>query len=115
MPITNGALTVNASAYSWYTFIVPPGARTVSVVGHFTATGGTGNDIIVYVVDEDGFMNFKNGHPARTFYNSGKVTQASIGAVLPDSPAAYYLVFDNRFSLLTPKAVQVNAVLGYMQ
>jgi hypothetical protein len=26
----------------------------------------------------------------------------------------HYLVFDNRFSLITPKAVQVNATVNYM-
>jgi hypothetical protein len=113
--LTNGALTVNAAAYSFYTFSVPPGVQSVMVSGHFTASGGSGNDIMVYLLDQDGFVNLKNGHPARTYFNSGKVTQSSIGAVLPNFPASYYLVFDNRFSLITPKAVQVTAVLGYMQ
>lgn len=115
IPITNGALTVNASSYAWYKFEVPPNATTVAVNGHFTATGGSGNDIVVYLVDEDGFANLKNGHEARVYYNSQKVTQAAIGAALPNAPATYYLVFDNRFSLLTPKAVQVNATLSYLQ
>jgi len=115
LPIGTGALTVNASAYSWYEVPVPPRVSTVSITGHFTATGGTGNDIIVYILDGDGFVNFKNGHPASTFYNSGKVTTASISAVLPNAPTSYYLVLDNRFSLLTPKAVEMNATLNYMQ
>jgi hypothetical protein len=106
---------VNASSYSWYQLFVPPGVTTVSITGHFAATGGAGNDIIVCILDEDGFVNFKNGHPARTFYNSGKVTTASISAVIPNAPTSYYLVLDNRFSLLTPKAVQMNATLNYMQ
>jgi hypothetical protein len=113
--LTNGALTVNANSFSWYTFTVPPNATTVAVNGHFTATGGSGNDIIAYIMDEDALANFKNGHEARVYYNSQKVTQATISAVLPNAPATYYLVFDNRFSLLTPKAVQVNATLTYMQ
>lgn len=114
-PITNGALTINAASYSWYKFDVPPGASTVSVLGHYTATGGTGNDIIVYVLDSDSFVNFQNGHPARTFFNSGKMTTGAIGAVLPSVGATYYLLFDNRFSLITPKAVVVDATLHYMQ
>jgi hypothetical protein len=113
--ITDGALTVNATAYSWYQFTVPNGVTSVSVNGHFTASGGIGNDIIVYVMDEDGFVNFKNGHPANTFYNSGKITQGTIGVVLPNTSGTYYLVFDNRYSLITPKAVQVNATIGYTQ
>lgn len=115
VPLTNGALTVNANSYAWYSFTVPPNASTVAVNGHFTATGGSGNDIVAFIVDEDGFANLKNGHEARVYYNSQKVTQAAIAAVLPNSPATYYLVFDNRFSLLTPKAVQVNATLTYLQ
>ncbi len=115
IPIGTGALTVNATAYSWYQVSVPPGVASVSITGHFTATGGMGNDIIAFILDEDGFTNFKNGHSARTFYNSDKVTTASINVTLPNTPTSYYLVFDNRFSLLTPKAVQLNATLNYMQ
>jgi hypothetical protein len=87
----------------------------VNVNGHFAASGGMGNDIIVYVLDGDDCANIKNGHPARTYYNSEKITQASIGTVLPNVPATYYLLFDDRFSLITPKAVQVTATLNYMQ
>lgn len=113
--IVNSAATVNASSYAWYTFVVPPNANTVAVNGHFTATGGSGNDIQCYILDDDGLVNFKNGHPARAFFNSGKVTQSKIGAVLPPTPGTYYIVLDNRFSLITPKAVQIDAALSYMQ
>jgi hypothetical protein len=114
LPITNGAVAIPAASYSWYTFAVPVGASTIAVNGHFSASGGSGNDIECYLLDDDGFANLKNGHPAHTFFNSGKVTQAKIGAILT-LPGTYHLVLDNRFSLLTPKAVQVNAVLSYAQ
>ncbi len=114
LPITNGAAAVPAASYSWYTFVVPQGASTIAVNGHFEATGGTGNDIQCYILDEDGLANFKNGHPATTYFNSGRVTQAKIGAVLA-TPGTYYLVLDNRFSLFTPKAVQIDATLSYGQ
>jgi hypothetical protein len=112
--IVNSAATVNASSYAWYTFVVPLGANTVAVNGHFTATGGSGNDIDCYILDEDGLANFKNGHPARTYFNSGKVTQSKIGAANL-APGTYYIMLDNRFSLITPKAVQIDATLSYMQ
>jgi hypothetical protein len=114
IPITNGAATVAASSFAWYTFVVPPNADTVAINGRFTATGGMGNDIVCYILDEDGLVNFKNGHPTRTFFNSGKVTTAKIGAVNL-APGTYYLVLDNRYSILTPKAVQITAVLSYRQ
>jgi hypothetical protein len=112
--LTNGAATVNAGSYLWYTFVVPPGANSVAVNGHFSATGGAGNDVECYILDEDGFANFKNGHPTGTYYSSGKVTQAKIGTTNL-APGTYYLVFDNRFSLITPKAVQTQATVTYMQ
>jgi hypothetical protein len=114
VPITNGAAAVPAASYSWYTFVVPQGASIIAVNGHFSATGGTGNDIECYIIDEDGLANFKNGHLTTTYFNSGKVTQAKIGAILT-APGSYYLVMDNRFSLFTPKAVQIDATLSYEQ
>jgi hypothetical protein len=38
-----------------------------------------------------------------------------ISATLPNQAATYYLVFDNRFSLLTPKAITANVTLAYTQ
>jgi hypothetical protein len=114
VPITNGAATVAASSYSWYTFVAPTGASSIAVNGHFSAAGGQGNDIDCYILDEDGFVNFKNGHPTGAYYNSGKVTQAKIG-VANLAPGTYYLILDNRFSLITPKAVQIDATLSYAQ
>jgi hypothetical protein len=114
VPVVNSATTVNASSYSWYTLTVPPNVSAVTVSGHFTATGGAGNDVEVYILDEDAFANFKNGHPATTYYNSGKVTTASIQASLPVKDT-FYILLDNRFSLITPKAVQMNVTLNYLQ
>jgi len=94
--------------------VVPENAAQVAVNGHFAATGGTGNDIICFILDEDGFANLKNGQPSRTYYNSDRVTQAKIEARnLP--PGTYYVLLDNRFSLFTPKAVQIEATLSYVQ
>jgi hypothetical protein len=112
--LTNGAATVGATAYTWYKFVVPENVNAVAVNGHFTATGGTGNDIDCYILDEDGFANLKNGHASRTYYNSGRVTQAKIEA-RNLSAGTYYILLDNRFSLFTPKAVQIEATLSYMQ
>lgn len=112
--IANGAITIRAASYSYYKFFVPSGATNAVVNGRFTATGGIGNDIEVYVLTEDGFVNFSNGHQTPTYYNSGKATQDSIRAVLPGS-GTYYLVFNNNFSLITPKAVQLEAILQYTE
>jgi hypothetical protein len=76
--------------------------------GHFIVTGGTGNDIVCLILDEDGFTNFRNGHPANASFNSGKVTTAKIGPAHL-VPGEYYVVLDNRFSLFSGKMVQMQA------
>ena len=111
--ITDGALTVPALNFSYYTLTVPADATNISVDGHFTATGGLGNDIEVYVLTEDNFVNFKNGHSSPTLYNSGKDHDRTVSARRFRAAGTYYLVFNNNFSLLTPKAVQATATLHF--
>jgi hypothetical protein len=111
--IGNAAFTAKNGGSHYYKLIVPAGAYGVSLKGHFTATGGSGNDIQVMVVNEDEYVNSQNGHGAKNFYHSGQVTQGSIDLALPSDAATYYVVFDNGFSFLSPKAVQANLELSY--
>jgi predicted nucleic acid-binding Zn ribbon protein len=109
---THAAITVRAVSFASYSFTVPSDATDVSITGHFSAAGGMGNDIEVFVLGQDAFVNFRNNHPANAYYSSGKVTQDTIKATLPGG-GTYYLVFSNRFSLITSKAVQLDAALHY--
>lgn len=111
--IAHTAITVGAGSFHYYKFVVPPTATQASVDGHFSATGGFGNDIQVFVVNEDSFVNFQNGHASDAYFNSGKVTQNTINALLP-GPGTYYLVCNNRFGLLAPKDVEIDAILHYV-
>ena len=109
LSMPKGAFTVRQLSTSNYRFVVPAGASDVTMKGHFTATGGSGNDIDVVVVSEDEFVNWQNGHlPTHPLYSSGKVTQNSINLTLPADAATYYVVFNNKFSLISPKAVEAN-------
>lgn len=110
--IVDSAFTVGAVSLQPYRFEVPAGARDIRVDGHFVATGGTGNDIQVLILGEDDFVNWQNGHRVMAYYDSGQITQSTITASLP-GPGTYYLVFNNAFSLLTPKAVQARASVSY--
>lgn len=112
-PIVNTAFTVNASSGLYYKFLVPQGAYNVTVDGRLSATGGSGNDIEAYLLNEDEFVNWQNGHSTSTYFSSGRVTQGSINAQLPSGAGTYYVVFNNKFSLLTPKAVQASVLLHY--
>lgn len=110
--IVNGLVTVNAGAYEDYQFVVPSGASSIQVSGSFTASGGSGNDIKVYIMDSINFINWQNGHSANTYYNSGQVTTSTISATLPSS-GTYYLVYDNTFSIISQKNVNTQVNLSY--
>ena len=107
------AFTVNAGGIYYFTFEMPDGPFNATLKGHFAATGGTGNDVEAFVVTEDDFVNWQKGHPVKALYNSGRVTQETLNLSLPPNPGKYLLVFSNKFSLLTPKALQADITLTY--
>lgn len=56
-------------------------------------------------MDEDEFINWQNEYGEDALRESDKVTAGDITLSLPNGGGVYYLVFNNRFSLLSPKAV----------
>lgn len=113
MTFGNGALTVAQVRSTYYKIVVPADATDIQLQGHFTASGGSGNDIIVSVMNEDEFINWQNHHGYDTIWNSDKVTAGDIKLSLPSGAGTYYLLFNNSFSLITPKAVSHNIALTY--
>lgn len=103
--IINGGFTVKAGDARYWNFNV--GGKGGTVTGRFKAEGGSGNDIECFILDPDSFENWRNGHRVRTYYNSGRITVANINVTLP--AGNYVLVFNNRFSSVSNKAV--NAVV----
>ena len=99
--IVNGSFTVEPNNGKVFPFRV--GRRGAVVAGRFRAQGGSGNDIEVFILDSDGLENFRNGHRVPTYYNSGRVTVGTINVTL--SEGDYHLVFNNKFSALSNKAV----------
>jgi hypothetical protein len=111
----NPDLRINALSFYSFKFDVPQGATSVQLHGNFTASGGLTNDIEAFVLSSDDFVNWQNRHAARSLYNSGKVTVGTLNVNLPADAGTYYLVFNNRFSLLTQRSVLVDATLTYYQ
>jgi hypothetical protein len=111
--IVNGLVTVNADSYEDYTFTVPSGASNIQVSGSFTASGGSGNDIRIFIFDQTDFTNWENGHTANCYYQSGQTTTGTISANLP-SAGTYVLVYDNTFSIISQKNVNTQANLSYL-
>lgn len=93
---------VPARRYYSVRFTIPAYGKT-RVVGKFRAFGGSGNDIEVIILDEEGFQNFANRRGVQTYYNSGKLSIGNIDVRL--QAGMYYIVFNNNFSLLSNKNV----------
>jgi hypothetical protein len=98
--VAEKAFTIDAGGYTWFTFDFPEDAN---IKGKFRAQGGSRNDIEVYLMDDDSLENWRNGNSFRYYYFSGRVTVDNFNLRL--RKGRYNLVFSNRWSILTPKAV----------
>jgi hypothetical protein len=107
------AVTIKAGSIYSFKFAVPAGAYNVNLKGRFAATGGFGSDIETFLVTEDDLVNWENRHPVHALYSSGRVTQETLDVNLPVDTGTYYLVFSNKFSLISPKAMQTDLNLTY--
>jgi hypothetical protein len=98
--IVHGNLTINAGSYERYNFTVPSGASDVHVDGTFTVSGGNGNTIKVYVMNNANFADWQKGSNVSMYYDSGELNSGNVAATLP-SAGTYYLVYDNTFSAIS--------------
>ena len=86
--------------------------QNVRVVGYFAASGGTGNDIEVAILDDMTFTNWINGHQGTSLYNSGKIMAVEIDVSITTS-GKYHLVFSNTFSIVSSKTVSSRIDLNW--
>jgi hypothetical protein len=93
-----------------YKFTVPSNAYNATLKGHFAVQDA--KDIQVLVFTEDGYVNWKNKHPAKTFYNSGAVTQDTLSLSLP-SDATYHVIFSNKSAFIFDRAVKTKIDLNF--
>jgi hypothetical protein len=99
-----GQIVVKAGGYVTNTFTVEPGMQNFHVIGQFNASGGSGNDIQAVLADEGEFQNWINGHQAKTFYSTEKITTGKLD-VGPLGPGRYVIALSNRFSAFSEKQV----------
>jgi hypothetical protein len=109
--------TIPVSADTEKTYVVAPSEynwvewdfhHTTRVAAKFRARGGSGNDIEVYIFDEEGFENWSNGHATKTYFNSGRVTVGHFDVRL--ATGKYFLVMSNKFSIVSNKVVTMTFV-----
>jgi hypothetical protein len=102
--VVSGSFDVDARSFKPFKVVVAAGAMNPQIEGTFSATGRN-NDIEVLLLEETQFLNWQNRHKFTAAYDSGRVTADKIKMVLPPEPATYYMIFSNRFSLISKKAV----------
>jgi hypothetical protein len=110
--IVSGPIVVSAGRVLYYR-IPTPAYRDIHVKGHFLALGGQGNDIEAVLAEETEFGKWMDGQPCKAFYQSGRATSGDIDVKLPALSKTYYLAFNNRFSVLSPKTINADIHMDY--
>jgi len=126
--ILDSSFSISPHVFRYYKFALPEGSMNVAVVGQFTAAAESRNNtrgkdehkdqdndntIEVYVLTEPAFTIWQNGYATSSLYESGKVAEGTVQMQLPAGPGIYYLVFSNRSSTKTAKAVRASVLLRY--
>jgi hypothetical protein len=107
VPIVTGTFVVSPRTFKPFEIVVASGMLRPRIEGTFTASGAN-NDIEVLLLDETQYQNWQNRHEFRVTYQSGRVTADRLRIELPDEPGKYFMIFNNRFSMLSNKGVDAN-------
>jgi len=100
--IVDDTYKVNSNSYSCVPFTLQ---CTATVQGGFIVNAALGNDIIVFIVDENNFKEFEKGNNASTYYNINKVESDNFDVTL--SNGKYYIIMSNEYSTFSTKTVQL--------
>jgi hypothetical protein len=116
--LVNGTIKVGTLRDNYYDvpLSVSNNMRNPVVSGSFTASGGSGNDIIVYLFDDREFFaryHNKKSYVGQVIYDSGQVTTGTINVPVP--VGSLHLVLDNRFSVISSKQVSAKIDLQWSE
>jgi hypothetical protein len=97
--------------YVSYPINPPQNSNNCKIQGEFSARGGN-NDIRVFVVDQQGFNNFKNQNQFEVYFSTPQQVNGNIVTSVP-CDRIIYVVYDNTFSLITNKTVETRVDFEY--
>ncbi len=90
-----------------YTYIPFSSSCSSTVTGSFSAEAALGDNIIVYILDQENFNTYKNGNSPQAYYYSGKVATGNFNVGL--SAGTYYIIMSNTYSSFSTKTVSLDA------
>ena len=111
--VVSGSFIVEPRTFKPFKVVVAPEMANACVEGTFTASGAN-NDIEVTVLEETQFLNWQNRHKFEAAYESGRVTAGKLKVDLAETPGTYFVVFSNRFSIVSNKSVVADLKLQYV-
>jgi hypothetical protein len=107
----NDASTIPAGSYSYLEVdIAQASLLLVKLQIDFTVTAG--GDIDFYVFDEYNYNMWKSGHASSPIVYKSRVTSYKGDVHLPNGK--YYLVWDNSYSIITPKTLRQNVDITWL-
>jgi hypothetical protein len=110
--VVNASFIVEPRSFKPFKVVVAPAMGSPRIQGTFSATGAN-NDIEVFVLDESQFTNWQSRHAFKAAYSSGRVTSDTLNVELSAEPGTYFVVFSNRFSIISNKGVVADVKLRY--
>jgi hypothetical protein len=110
--VARGEISVNASSYKVYNFTIPSDSTQGQVMGYFETSGGSGNNIRVYIMNSTNFDIWQQGGNATTIYDSGETVTGNI-SITYDSGGSYFLVYDNTADAILQKNVTTHVYYWY--
>ena len=100
--IIDNTYRVGAGNYKYVSFSMP---CTGTIQGGFIANAALGDDIKIYLLNQNQFNGYKNNENVSTYYNSGKVEYGTFDVTV--NADKYYVIMSNTFSSFSTKTVQL--------
>jgi len=108
--VVNATISTEAGKYYQYSVHIPSGNRNLLLSGSFTVIPSQAG-LLVLVMNQANFDNWRNGIPAVKYYDSGQSTPGDFSISFPEGDDTYYVVYANYAT--TALQVQTLVLLYY--
>ena len=111
--ILTGTIVVPAGGSRDLTFNIDGTSQlNIRMSGWFHASGGSQNEIEMFVASDSDYQSWQQGRKVTPLYNSGRTTLGEVNIKIPSSTVRYHLVFNNVFST-SMKTIEAQIDLRY--
>jgi hypothetical protein len=94
--LTPAEFTIGPAGLRYFKINIGEDTNGASLIGKVSATGGSYNDIEVFVIGQDTAINPREGLYGKALYKSTRLSSHNLDVPLPSGQ--YYLIFNNTWS-----------------